>query len=160
VIRPCTPADTAQICEIYNHYVEHTIVTFEELPVTTAEMERRIREVTMQWPWLVCEEGGSVVGYAYAGPWKARSAYRFAVESTVYLAVGQQGRGLGAALYRRLIDELARCGAHCVIGGVSLPNAASVALHEKLGFRKIGQFCEVGWKLGHWVDVGYWELML
>ena len=114
----------------------------------------------MQWPWLVCEEGGSVVGYAYAGPWKARSAYRFAVESTVYLAVGQQGRGLGAALYRRLIDELARCGAHCVIGGVSMPNAASVALHEKLGFRKIGQFCEVGWKLGHWVDVGYWELML
>ena len=122
-------------------------------------MERRIREVTMQWPWLVCEECGSVVGYAYAAPWKARSAYRFAVESTVYLAAGQQGRGFGAALYRRLIEDLAARGAHCVIGGVSLPNAASIALHEKLGFRKIGQFSEVGWKFGHWVDVGYWELM-
>ena len=160
MIRPFIPADTVQICEIYNHYVEHTIVTFEEMPVTTAEMERRIREVTMQWPWLICEESGSVVGYAYAAPWKARSAYRFAVESTVYLAAGQQSRGFGAALYRRLIEDLAARGAHCVIGGVSLPNAASIALHEKLGFQKIGQFSEVGRKFGHWVDVGYWELML
>jgi phosphinothricin acetyltransferase len=160
VIRPCTAADAAQLCDIYNHYVEHTIVTFEEYPVTTAAMERRIRDVTAHWPWLVCEDSGSVVGYAYADPWKARSAYRYAVESTIYLANNHQGRGFGAALYRRLIDELKARGAHCVIGGVSLPNAASVALHEKLGFQKIGQFREVGWKLGRWVDVGYWELML
>jgi phosphinothricin acetyltransferase len=92
--------------------------------------------------------------------WKERSAYRFSVESTVYIAEGRIRRGIGAALYRELLPELRRRGAHYVIGGIALPNDASVALHEKLGFTKIGQFVEVGFKHGRWVDVGYWALLL
>jgi phosphinothricin acetyltransferase len=159
-IRPCLPADAARVCAIYNHYVRETVVTFEEEPVPEREMAERIRDASAKWPWLVGEEGGDVVGYAYAAPWKTRSAYRFAVESTVYLAPGLTGRGIGTRLYETLIAALRDRGAHCVIGGVALPNAASVALHERLGFRKIAHFGEVGWKLGRWVDVAYWELIL
>jgi L-amino acid N-acyltransferase YncA len=160
MIRACTAADAAAICAIYNHYVLETVITFEETPVATTEMAQRIADVTARFPWLVAEEGGTVVGYAYATPWKVRSAYRFSVESTVYIAPGQMGRGVGTALYRELIDALRTLGVHCAVGGIALPNAASIALHEKLGFRKIGQFVEIGRKFDRWVDVGYWELIL
>jgi phosphinothricin acetyltransferase len=100
------------------------------------------------------------VGYAYASSWKRRSAYRYAVESTIYLAPEFHGRGLGSELYRALIAEMRARGFHCAIGGISLPNPASIALHEKLGYKHIGQFREVGWKFGKWVDVGHWELLL
>jgi L-amino acid N-acyltransferase YncA len=160
MIRACTAADAAALCAIYNHYVLETVITFEETPVATTEMAQRIADVTARFPWLVAEEGGTVVGYAYATPWKARSAYRFSVESTVYVAPGQMGRGVGTALYRELSDALRTLGVHCVVGGIALPNAASIALHEKLGFRKIGQFVEIGRKFDRWVDVGYWELIL
>lgn len=159
-IRPAAGDDTARICEIYNHYVTNTIVTFEEVPVPIDDMSKRIEEVTAAFPWLVHETGGIVDGYAYAASWKRRSAYRFAVESTIYLQPGVTGRGIGERLYRALIEALRHCPVHSVIGGISLPNPASVALHEKLGFSKIGQFHEVGWKLERWVDVGYWELVL
>jgi phosphinothricin acetyltransferase len=160
MIRACVAADAAAICAIYNPYVLETVITFEEEPVSTAEMARRIGEVATRFPWLVAEENGEIVGYAYATPWKARSAYRFSVESTVYVARGHMGRGVGTALYRALIDALRMLGVHCAVGGIALPNAASIALHEKLGFEKIGQFVEVGRKLDRWVDVGYWELIL
>ena len=159
-IRACTSADAAAICAIYNAYVRETVITFEETPVPTAEMAQRIGDVTAHWPWLVAEEQGAILGYAYATPWKARSAYRFSVETTVYVAPGHMRRGLGAALYRQLIDELRVRGVHAAVGGIALPNAASIALHEKLGFKKIGQFVEIGRKLDRWVDVGYWELIL
>ncbi len=160
MIRRCSPADAAWIAGIYNHYVRETVVTFEELPVTDAVMAQRIGDVAARHPWLVWERDGSILGYAYASAWKARSAYRFAVESTVYLAPACTRQGIGSRLYEALIAELRRCGAHCVVGGIALPNPASIALHEKFGFRKIGQFHEVGWKFGAWVDVGYWELLL
>jgi phosphinothricin acetyltransferase len=160
MIRPCLASDAARICEIYNHYVRETVITFEEEPVSEREMAERIRDVSARWPWLVAEDAGAVVGYAYATAWKTRSAYRFAVESTVYLAPNFTGRGIGTQLYRALIAAAGERGAHCVIGGAALPNPASVALHERLGFRKIAHFGEVGWKLGRWVDVGYWELIL
>ena len=159
-IRACTSADAAAICAIYNPYVRETVITFEETPVPTAEMAQRIGDVTARLPWLVAEEQGAILGYAYATPWKARSAYRFSVETTVYVAPGHMRRGLGAALYRQLIDELRVRGVHAAVGGIALPNAASIALHEKLGFTKIGQFVEIGRKLDRWVDVGYWELIL
>jgi phosphinothricin acetyltransferase len=108
----------------------------------------------------VWEEDGAIAGYAYATEWKERSAYRFSVESTVYVAPGLAGRGIGTRLYEALLAELQRRKVHCVIGGISLPNDASVALHERLGFVKIGHFKEVGWKFDRWVDVGYWELVL
>ena len=160
MIRACTAADAAAICAIYNPYVLETVITFEETPVSTAEMAQRIADVTARLPWLVAEEGRGLVGYAYATPWKARSAYRFSVESTVYVAPDHMGRGVGTALYRELIDALRRLGMHSAVGGIALPNAASIALHEKLGFRKIGQFVEIGRKFDRWVDVGYWELIL
>jgi phosphinothricin acetyltransferase len=160
VIRPATAADATRIAEIYNHHVRETVVTFEEQPVADAEMARRIAETTAEYPWLVSEVDGILAGYAYASSWKRRSAYRYAVESTIYLAPEFHGRGLGAELYRALIAEMRSRGFHCAIGGVALPNPASIALHEKLGYKHIGQFREVGWKFGRWVDVGYWELLL
>src|SRR5262245_54996759 len=160
MIRNCNSSDASQVCEIYNHYVQLTVITFEEVPVAEHEMAQRINEVTEHLPWFVWEQSGSIVGYAYATPWKARSAYRFSVESTVYLSPDFAGRGIGTKLYQALIAELRRCNVHCAVGGIALPNPASVALHEKLGFSKIGQFKEIGWKFGRWVDVGYWELVL
>lgn len=159
-IRPGLRSDAARICEIYNHYVRETVITFEEEPVAEREMAERIRAVSARWPWLVAEEEQVVVGFAYANGWKTRAAYRFAVESTVYIAPEATRRGTGTQLYRALIAAVRERGAHCVIGGIALPNPASVALHERLGFRKIAHFGEVGWKLGRWVDVGYWELIL
>jgi phosphinothricin acetyltransferase len=160
MLRPCVPADAPGICEIYNHFVRETIVTFEEQPVPEREMAERIREISSSWPWLVWEENGAIAGYAYATGWMKRSAYRFSTESTVYVAPGRVGRGIGTRLYEALLAELQRRKVHCVVGGISLPNAASVALHERLGFVKIGHFKEVGRKFDSWVDVGYWELVL
>ena len=160
MIRACVAGDAAALCAIYNHYVSDTVVTFEETPVAAAEMAQRIVGVATRFPWLVAEEVNEVVGYAYATPWKARSAYRLSVESTVYVAPGQARRGIGTALYAELIDALRKLGVHAVVGGIALPNAASIALHEKLGFKKIGQFSEIGRKFDRWVDVGYWQLLL
>ncbi|MEO8466583.1 MAG: arsinothricin resistance N-acetyltransferase ArsN1 family B [Gammaproteobacteria bacterium] len=157
-IRDCTDADVPRICDIYNHYIRETVVTFEETPIAVAEMAGRIAAIRKRFPWLVIESEGAVAGYAYAGPWKTRSAYRFAIESTIYLAADALGRGLGTALYSRLLAALPQRDAHRVLGCIALPNEASVALHEKLGFKKIGIFNEVGWKFGRWVDVGYWGL--
>jgi phosphinothricin acetyltransferase len=160
LIRPCLPADAPRICEIYNYYVRETVVTFEEAPVEDDDMAGRIEEVAARFPFLVSERDGKVVGYAYAARWHARSAYRFSVESTIYLAPNAGGRGIGSVLYAALLAELRSLGVHCVIGGIALPNPSSVALHEKFGFRKVGQLDEIGWKFGNWVDVGYWQLVL
>jgi len=161
MLRPATPADAAAIAEIYNHYVLHTIITFEEEAVTESEMAARITEVLgLDLPWFVWEEKGRVLGYAYAGRWKSRCAYRYSVESSIYLAKDTTGRGLGTKLYVALIDTLRTKGIHSIIGGIALPNDASIGISEKLGFQKIGQFKEVGWKFEKWIDVGYWELIL
>ena len=160
IVRPVTLKDAAAVAAIYNHYVLHTIVTFEEEAISTAEMKARIKEITAVLPFFVAVEKGSVVGYAYANKWKSRCAYRFSVESTVYLAPAAAGRGLGTQLYTALLAALRKLGRHGIIAGVALPNPASVALHEKLGFAKIGHFKEVGWKQNQWIDVGYWELLL
>ena len=159
-VRPVLLADAEPIGRIYNHYIETTTVTFEEQAVSTAEIARRIAEVTNGFPWLVAEADGAIAGYAYARPWQTRSAYRFTVESTVYLAHESTGRGIGSELYAVLLADLRARRLHCAVGGIALPNDASVALHEKLGFEKIAHFKEVGWKFGQWVDVGYWQLLL
>jgi L-amino acid N-acyltransferase YncA len=161
MIRPATPADAGPLAAIYNHYITETVVTFEESPVTPEEMARRLGLTTdAGFPWLVWDEAGRVLGYAYAGPWKTRSAYRFAAEATVYLDPAATGRGLGTQLYTALLTRLVSMGLHTVIGGIALPNPASIALHTRLGFRPAAHFHEVGWKFGRWIDVGYWELKL
>lgn len=159
-IRPGQTEDAAAICAIYNHYVLHTPVTFEEVAVPVEAMAERLREITARFPWLVAEEHGVVVGYAYVGPWKSRCSYRYTVESTVYLDPAATRRGLGTQLYQTLLAQVSQLGLHSIIGGITLPNAASVALHERCGFRKIGHFEQVGWKFNRWLDVGYWELIL
>lgn len=160
-MRDAVAADAAAIAAIYNVHVRGTIVTFELDEVDAAEMQRRMQQGRdLGLPWLVAESGGDVIGYAYAGQWKARAAYARTVESSIYLADAARGRGLGKRLYGELIARLRERGIHVVIGGVSMPNAASVALHESFGFKPIGAFREVGWKLGRWIDVGYWQLLL
>ncbi len=160
MLRQCTPADAAQICDIYNHYVRETVVTFEESAVLEVDMAQRIADVTARLPWLVWETDAGIAGYAHATPWKARAAYRHAVESSIYLAPQATGRGLGPRLYAALIADLRLRGMHCVIGGAALPNPASVSLHESLGFTKVAEFRQVGCKFGRWIDVAYWELLL
>ncbi len=160
MIRKATLNDARQICDIYNHYVQTTTITFEEQAVSVHEMQDRIKETTETLPWLVDEDGGTVIGYTYASKWKGRCAYRFAAESTVYLSADSAGKGIGSKLYRQLIAQLHERSIHCIIGGIALPNPASIALHEKLGFKKVAHFSEVGWKFNRWIDVGYWELVL
>jgi L-amino acid N-acyltransferase YncA len=161
LVRTAEARDAAEIAEIYNHYVTSSVVTFEEEPVSAEEMARRIAEVrAASLPWLVAGEGSRITGYAYAAPWKSRSAYRFSVEVTVYAAAGSAGRGIGSLLYGQLLPILEARNMHAAIGGIALPNEASVALHEKFGFRKVAHFPEVGFKLHRWVDVGYWQRTL
>jgi phosphinothricin acetyltransferase len=160
MIRAATKVDAAAIAEIYNYYVRETVITFEETPVSDNEIARRIAEVIIRYPWLVAERDGAVVGWACATEWKSRSAYRFSVETAIYVAPAQHGRGIGTALYAPLIAELKAQRLHSAVGGIALPNPASVALHERLDFEKIGHFAEVGRKFDRWVDVGYWQLIL
>jgi phosphinothricin acetyltransferase len=160
MIRPATPSDAPAITAIYNPYVADTIISFETAPVPDEEMAGRIRRIQENYPWYVREEDGVILGYAYASQWKSRHAYRFAVETTVYVAPDQVRRGVGAGLYRTLLPDLKARGYHTAMGGISLPNAASVALHEHCGFKWAGTLPEVGWKLDRWVDVGYWALLL
>lgn len=160
-IREARPADAGAIARIYDHYVLDTVVTFEEAPVPADAMAARLVEVqALALPWLVAEAGDVVVGYAYATRWRARSAYRHSAETTVYLRDGLSGAGLGTALYSELLARLRVQGLHAAIGGIALPNAASVALHEKLGFEHVGTFRQVGRKHDRWIDVGYWQVLL
>ena len=160
-IRPAGPGHASAIAAIYNHYIASTTVTFETEPVTAADMQARIEDThAASLPWLVATDDDRVLGYAYASKWKGRCAYRYSVESTVYLDAAQTGRGIGRALYSMLLDDLRARGLHAVIGGVALPNAASIALHEALGFRKVAHFEQVGFKQDRWIDVGYWQLLL
>jgi L-amino acid N-acyltransferase YncA len=159
--RPATTADALRICAIYNHYVATTTISFEEDLVSEDDMARRIADVNAAGlPWLVLTLDGKLAGYAYATKWRARAAYRHSVESTVYLDPGLHGQGWGARLYRPLIDALRARGLRTVIAGIAQPNDRSVALHERIGFRKVAHFSEVGFKFGQWIDVGYWQMLL
>ena len=158
--RDAQPSDAADICAIYNHFVLNTTVTFEEQAVSNEAMVERLDAVSPVLPWLVHEHSGRVVGYAHASAWKSRCAYRHSVETSVYLTTDSAGRGLGTSLYLDLIERLSQTDCHSLLAGISLPNKPSIALHEKLGFEKVGQFKEVGRKFDRWVDVGYWEKLL
>lgn len=159
-IRPATANDAAAICAIYNHYIENTVISFEESPLSCEQMAERIATVTAAYPWLAAVSDNRVVGYAYANRWKSRSAYRYCVESTIYLDPAAAGRGIGKVLYTELLDRLRRQGIRVVIGCIALPHPASVALHERLGFRQVSHFSRVGFKFGRWIDVGDWQLTL
>jgi L-amino acid N-acyltransferase YncA len=160
-VRPATAFDGEALARIYNYYVLNTVITFEEETVSAATMATRVAEVqSASLPWLVAEVDGVVVGYTYASKWKVRSAYRYSVETTIYLEQGREGQGLGTRLYSELLRILREQGIHAAIGGAALPNEASVALHEKLGFERVATFRQVGFKFQQWVDVAYWQILL
>lgn len=162
MIRLIQPQDVSAVTDIYNYYIRTSIITFEEEEITTDEMERRIQEIseTFQMPFIVFEENNEVIGYAYIGKWRTRNAYRFSAESSIYLHHEHFGKGVGSSLYKELIHLGRERGLKRLIGGASLPNPASVQLHEKLGFRKVAHFEKVGFKFNEWIDVGFWQIDL
>jgi phosphinothricin acetyltransferase len=160
MIRAVTLEDAQEICAIYNDYVLNTLVTFEEEPVSAAEMKTRIETVTKDLPWYVCEEDGEIIAYAYLHYYHTRSAYRFTVEDSIYVKKGRQKTGIGTRLLKLLIDDAKKRGKHSVIALLGIPNAASEALHKKCGFCKVAVMDEIGFKFGHWADVGFWKLRL
>lgn len=160
-VRLATADDAESLAKIYNFYVLESTITFEEEAVSAQAMASRIQDAHLtSLPWLIAEERGRVLGYALATKWKGRCAYRFSTEVTVYVDRAQVRRGIGSRLYRQLLPALKSCGMHVAIGGIALPNDASVRLHENLGFAKVAQFKEVGFKFGRWIDVGYWQRIL
>jgi L-amino acid N-acyltransferase YncA len=160
-IRDADPAADAGACAaIYAPYVEGTPISFEEEAPDAAELEARIASCAATHAWLVAERAGAVVGYAYACPFNERRAYRWSAGVSVYVAAGEQRRGIGRALYSELFDRLHRRGFRMACAGITLPNPASVALHEALGFEPVGVNREIGWKQGRWHDVGWWQLEL
>ena len=160
-IRDAQPERDAVACAaIYAPYVERTPISFEERPPDALEMEARIARYAATHPWLVAEDGGEVVGYAYACRHLERPAYRWAADVSVYVAANRRGEGLGRSLYERLFLHLRRQNFQLACAGITLPNDASVRLHEALGFLRVGVSPRIGWKGGRWHDVSWWQLEL
>jgi L-amino acid N-acyltransferase YncA len=158
-IRLVESSDAASIAEIYNYYIINSHATFEFDPIDAAEMRNRISSIISDdYPFLVCEDESQLAGYAYAHPYRPRAAYKYSVETSVYIKPSFERRGIGTSLYTPLLEEIRKRDFHAVIAGISLPNEASVRLHEKFGFQKVAHFKEVGFKFERWIDVGYWQL--
>jgi phosphinothricin acetyltransferase len=160
MIRNATIHDAAQLVDLYNYYIRHTLITFEEIELTAEQYAERIQKIAADYPFLVYEENGVILGFAYGSKWRERSAYRFALESSVYVRQGHFGKKIGGKLYEKLFDELKAQGCRQVIGVITLPNDTSVAMHEKFGFEKAAHFKQVGLKFGQWCDVGFWQKAL
>jgi len=156
MIREAAFSDARMIAEIYNYYILNTTITFELDPITPEEIINRMERYQKVGPYLVYEENDEIIGYAYVSKFRERQAYEHSVESTIYLKNGFGGKGLGSRLYSELLAQVS-LKRHVIIGGIALPNDASVKLHEKCGFRKVGHFSEVGKKFGRWIDVGFWQ---
>jgi L-amino acid N-acyltransferase YncA len=161
LIRDADPGRDAAACAaIYAPHVVGSAVSFEERAPDEAEMARRIQRTRGSYAWLVAEHDGKVVGYANASPFRDRPAYRWSVTVSIYLAEDARGQGVGRALYEALFERLRERGFRMACAGITLPNAASVGLHERLGFEQIGVNPEIGWKDGSWRDVGWYQLEL
>jgi phosphinothricin acetyltransferase len=159
-IRDAGDRDAARCAEIYAPYVRDTAISFESEPPSAAEMARRIAAAQESHAWLVCEDAGRVVGYAYGGPFMARAAYRWSTAVSVYLDQGRRRTGLGRALYEALFERLAARGFRTALAGITLPNEASLGLHRSLGFEPVGTYRRVGWKAGAWHDVAWSQRQL
>lgn len=158
VVRPFAARDVAPSNVLTNHFIVNTTVHFAYEPATDADFEAMWTRAAVDYPWLVAEVGGEFAGYAKATRWRDRAAYARTAETTVYVTPAQHGRGVGRAVYSALLAELRRQGFRTAIGGITLPNAASVRLHESLGFKFVGTFRGVGCKFGQWHDVGFWQI--
>ena len=152
--------DSAACAAIYGPYVAETVVSLEESAPTPVEMRARIESVQAAYPWLIADRGGETAGFAYASRHRDRASYRWAADVSVYVSGAHHRRGVGRALYEELFARLRSQRLQVAIAGITLPNAASVALHEALGFRPVGIYRRIGYKLGAWRDVGWWQLEL
>ncbi|PHR70194.1 MAG: phosphinothricin acetyltransferase [Lutibacter sp.] len=150
--------DIEQLVEIYNYYIENTVITFDKNPCSVDDFEQKIKPIYKKYPFIVFEENNEILGYAYGSSWRPKPSYKFTVESTIYLNSDAQGKGIGTKLYTELLKQLKQQNFHTIIGGLTLPNAASIKLHEKLGFKKVAHFKQVGRKFDEWLDVGFWQL--
>jgi L-amino acid N-acyltransferase YncA len=159
-LRDARPADAWACSAIYAPYVERTAISFELEPPSAQEMGGRIATAQRAHAWLVLDEGGTVHGFAYAGEHKARAAYRWACEVSVYLEWGRRRTGAGRALYEALFDRLRRRGYYTAVAGITLPNEASIGLHRAMGFEPVGTYRRIGWKLGSWHDVEWSQKQL
>jgi L-amino acid N-acyltransferase YncA len=161
LIRPANSAGDAEaIAAIYAPFVNDSIISFEDVAPTTAEVAARIVRLTTTHAWLVAEDQGEILGYAYGCPHRERAAYRWATEVSVYVDPRHQRRGAGRSLYAALFAQLAAQGYRTALAGIALPNDASIALHEACGFKPVGVYRRIGFKLGSWWDVGWWQLEL
>lgn len=160
MIREVRPDDAAQIAGIYNRYILETTISFETQPLSAEDMRKRIEEISSYFPYLVAENNGKLIGYCYAHPWKERAAYCKTLETTIYLASEAKGKGLGTRLMDRLIDECRNRGYHVLIACITAENEESCRFHERLGFKKVSHFEQVGQKFGRWLDVADYELIL
>ncbi|WP_266076823.1 arsinothricin resistance N-acetyltransferase ArsN1 family B [Haladaptatus caseinilyticus] len=159
-VRSVTVEDAPQIAAIYDPIVRDTVISFETDPPDDAEMADRIRKTLPTYPWLVCEHDDSILGYAYAGAHRSRDAYRWSVDVSVYVHADYRRSGIGRGLYESLLALLRKQGFYNAYAGIALPNAASVGLHESLGFEQVGVYEAVGYKNGAWHDVGWWHRRL
>jgi L-amino acid N-acyltransferase YncA len=160
MIRDAEAADAERCAAIYAPYVRETTISFESEPPAAEEMARRIAEAQRAHAWLVLETDGEVVGYAYGGPFMARAAYQWATSVSVYLEQGRRRTGGGRALYEALFERLAARGHRTALAGIAVPNDASIGLHRALGFEPVGTYRRVGWKLGRWHDVAWYQRAL
>lgn len=159
-IRVATVDDAAAILAIYAPIVRDTAISFELEPPTVAQMQQRLTATLRDWPWLVSEHHGEVSGYVYASQHRARPAYQWSVDVSVYIQTQTRRTGVGRALYTSLFRLLELQGFRNCYAGITLPNAASVGLHETMGFQPVGVYRDVGYKLGAWHDVGWWQLAI
>ena len=160
VIRDATESDVFAISEIYAPYVIETPISFEIEPPDEVEMLRRINRATDRLPWIVLQHGTEILGYAYANQFREREAFQNTAETSVYVSKDHHRQGVGRRLMQEVLARLRSAKFHRAIAGVTLPNPASVGLHEGLGFKPVGVFTQVGYKFDQWHDVGFWELHL
>jgi L-amino acid N-acyltransferase YncA len=157
MIRDAVATDAERCAAIYAPYVRETAISFESEPPAAEDMARRIADAQRAHAWLVLETDGEVMGYAYGGPFMARAAYQWATTVSVYLEQGRRRTGGGRALYEALFDRLTARGHRTALAGIALPNDASIGLHRALGFEPVGTYRRVGWKLGRWHDVAWYQ---
>jgi phosphinothricin acetyltransferase len=159
-LRPTSPADFPTIAALTNHFIQHTTIHWGTQPTSAAEMLGLWEKTRERFPWLTAELDGRFAGYAKAAVWRERAAYDRTAETGLYVALDCHRRGVGRALSLALLDELRARGFHAAVAGIALPNDASVAMHEAVGYRHVGTFREVGFKFDQWLDAGFWQVTL
>ncbi|RED48334.1 GNAT family N-acetyltransferase [Seonamhaeicola aphaedonensis] len=160
MIRDFQISDTQQLLDIYNYYVLNTVITFDDVELSLETFTEKVNAINSEYPFIVFEENNELLGYAYGSQFRSKPAYKYSVEVTIYVKNKAQGKQIGTRLYVKLLTELKNLGYHVALGGITLPNEASVSLHEKFGFSKVAHFKHVGKKFGTWLDVGFWQLIL